>query len=405
MRRYGEAKSRGPSPRLNVALASMLALLGALATPASVGATVTEYPLAPGSHPTGITLGPDNALWFTEENANKIGRITTAGAINEYQIPTPFSTPAEITTGPDGALWFTEYAANKIGRLEGGTITEYTIPSPSTGPDGITAGPDGAVWFSETAGDRIGRITMDRKITEYGPTQPGPGDITVGPDGRLWFTESEAGRVGAISVENKTITEYELPLGADPSGIVNFNGALWFTQAAARKIGRITITGDISGFDVPGLDPSGIAVGPDGALWFTETGTHKIGRMTPNGDVTEFEVPTQFAGPDSIVAGPDGALWFTEAFGNKIGRIEPAPPPSPPAPPAGPAPQTAPTKTGCRVPKLRGLTTRRAKKKLRRASCRFRIRGKGRVVSTRPRAGVRTTSMVRVRAKPRHRKR
>ena len=42
-------------------------------------ATITEFPLPTGSGaPLAITAGPDGALWFTESEANKIGRITTA---------------------------------------------------------------------------------------------------------------------------------------------------------------------------------------------------------------------------------------------------------------------------------------------------------------------------------------
>jgi hypothetical protein len=36
---------------------------------------------------------------------------------NRFAIPTPLSLPQSITAGPDGALWFTESNANKIGRL------------------------------------------------------------------------------------------------------------------------------------------------------------------------------------------------------------------------------------------------------------------------------------------------
>jgi streptogramin lyase len=43
-----------------------------------------EFPIpTPNSQPLGITPGPDGALWFTENEGNKIGRITTAGAITE----------------------------------------------------------------------------------------------------------------------------------------------------------------------------------------------------------------------------------------------------------------------------------------------------------------------------------
>ena len=41
---------------------------------------------ASGGGPYGITAGPDGALWFTELiRPDKIGRITTAGAITEYR--------------------------------------------------------------------------------------------------------------------------------------------------------------------------------------------------------------------------------------------------------------------------------------------------------------------------------
>jgi streptogramin lyase len=76
--------------------------------------------------PNQITAGPDGALWFTVDydgplpephNADMIGRITTAGVITEIPTPTQGSMPGGITVGPDGALWFTEANGDKIGRL------------------------------------------------------------------------------------------------------------------------------------------------------------------------------------------------------------------------------------------------------------------------------------------------
>ena len=63
-------------------------------------------------------------------SGNKIGRITTAGVVTEYPVPTAGSYPGSITAGPDGALWFTEGAGNKIGRITtAGVITEYPVPA------------------------------------------------------------------------------------------------------------------------------------------------------------------------------------------------------------------------------------------------------------------------------------
>ena len=98
-------------------------------------------------------------LWFTE--ANKIGRITTVGAIREFTVPTANSDPTGIATGPDGALWFTENTANKIGRITtDGIINEYPVPTASSGPWGIVAGSDGALWFTESGAGKIGRVGL-----------------------------------------------------------------------------------------------------------------------------------------------------------------------------------------------------------------------------------------------------
>jgi virginiamycin B lyase len=92
---------------------------------------ITEFMIpTSGSQPAAIAAGPDGALWFTEEDGNKIGRITTAGVItNEFTVPTSNSRPNGIAAGPDGALWFTEGSGSKIGRITtAGVITEFAIP-------------------------------------------------------------------------------------------------------------------------------------------------------------------------------------------------------------------------------------------------------------------------------------
>jgi virginiamycin B lyase len=84
----------------------------------SPAAGIKEFTVpTPSSLPMGIAAGPDGDMWFTEDDANKIGRVTTKGAIKEFPIPSPNSGPNRIATGPDGNLWFTETNQNKIGRL------------------------------------------------------------------------------------------------------------------------------------------------------------------------------------------------------------------------------------------------------------------------------------------------
>jgi virginiamycin B lyase len=184
-------------------LASLM-LLGLPIVGAARGATITEYelPSSP-SAPSGLTAGPDGALWFTERIGqqdragydlgsvhgvfvlrcqcafadyhrtrrrlvvhgaftNKIGRVTTSGTFTAFPVPTPNSAPVGITAGPDGVLWFTEGDANKIGRVTtSGAFSEFSIPTAIAAPTGITSGPDGALWFTEENARKIGRVTTE----------------------------------------------------------------------------------------------------------------------------------------------------------------------------------------------------------------------------------------------------
>jgi virginiamycin B lyase len=179
------------------------------------GSLLNEYStgLTAGCRPFGITSGPDGKLWFTEEAGNKIGKITTNGAVTEYYLGlTASCKPRCITAGPDGALWFTEYAADKIGRITiDGAITEYDIPTTGGKPYGITAHPGGDIWFTEDGVDgnninHIGRVELDptshqfRRIVEYPIDTPncGPSDITVGPNNDLYFTEYNVDKIGRL---------------------------------------------------------------------------------------------------------------------------------------------------------------------------------------------------------------
>jgi streptogramin lyase/uncharacterized protein YkwD len=281
------------------------------------------------SGPSGITVGPDGNLWFTEANGNKVAKITPAGAITEFGVS---DNPIGITAGPDGNLWFTESNGNKIGRItpDGSAVMEFPIPTNNSFPfpRAITTGPDGNLWFSETDGNQIGQITPDGStLMEFPiPTNNSfPQGITVGPDGNLWFTEAGGNQIGQITPDGSTVMEFPIPTNnSTPFGITaGPDGNLWFTEANGNKIGQITPTGTILEFPIltTNSEPFGITTGPDGNLWFTEMNGNKVGRITPTGTILEFPIPTGSSGPFGITTGPDGNLWFTENNGNKVGRI------------------------------------------------------------------------------------
>ncbi|HTO77904.1 MAG TPA: S-layer homology domain-containing protein [Thermoanaerobaculia bacterium] len=313
-------------------------LLGAAAAAAQ---TIDEFPIpTDASSPQGITAGPDGNLWFVEQAADKIGRMTLSGTFTEFPVSVAVSGASlfGITSGPDGNLWFSDLLSKKVGKIAtDGTITEYPVdlPHPFTSGD-IVTGADGALWFTANSGffnpRMIGRADTSGNTVTYdlwsspccaGPID-GPFGIAAGSDGALWFT---AGRdIGRIEASGFASGVAYLSTGFAGAMIAaGPDGNLWFTEtnSSPAKVARITTGGVLTEFSVPtsGGVPSGITAAPDGNLWFTESSGNKIGRITPFGAVTEFPLPTQSAGPAKIAPGPDGAIWFTESAANQIGRI------------------------------------------------------------------------------------
>jgi streptogramin lyase len=286
---------------------------------------LTEFPLPVANcTPSGIAVGGDGNLWFTEIDGNKIGRITTSGTITEFALPTANGAPADITAGPDGALWFTEEFGNKIGRITtAGATTEFAIPTAMSDAQSIVTGADGNLWFIEETGDQIGRVSTSGVVTEF-PISDAIGleFVARGPDGNVWFTESSGLQIDWVTPSG-VITALPTPAGSSPVGMtVGSDSNLWFGDAAvnASHLDRIDSSGTITAFSVPS-SPYAVTTGPDGNLWFTVL-AGQVGSMTLTGDVTMFAVPGAI--PDRIVAGPDGALWFTESGAGKIGRLGPS---------------------------------------------------------------------------------
>ncbi len=258
--------------------------------------------LTPGSNPSVIVLGPDRNLWVLENGSDKIARVTPQGHIREFPLP-PGSNPVGLAAGKDGNLWFTEFQTNKIGRMNtSGEVTgEFPIPTLNSGAASITQGPDGNLWFDEQRGNQIGQITPDGHIAECAYSTPPVSstdnnhNLTAGPDGNVWFTDFWHNTIGWITPDGCHITEYAVP--------------------------------------TPNSVPTGIVTGPDGNLWFTECvpnssrtsceSSSKIGRITPQGQIkiSEYSLPIPNSGPAGITTGPDGNVWFTEDPGNKIGKF------------------------------------------------------------------------------------
>jgi streptogramin lyase len=272
----------------------------------------------------GITSGPDNNLYYGIDGATGLtfvgDLIPSSGLHSEAWYGMGAAAGARFpAVGPDGIVYVTQHGGNRIDAITpatppaaptingAGTSSSGTLPTANAYPEAIVAGPSdrsaipfGSLWFTESSANKIGRfIPLGGGffcLHEYiGLTgDPGPEGIALGPDGNIWFTEYRSGKVGRLT----------------PPSTAALNG------------GNCTAgTPSITEFPLPnGLLPEGIVAGPDGNMWIAHTGRNEIVRMNLAGQVTgQFTAPS--GTPAWITAGPDGNLWFTEQLGDRIGRI------------------------------------------------------------------------------------
>ena len=223
----------------------------------SFGGVILEYPTPTAdSSPADLAFDSQGNLWFTELNANRIGKLVpseakslTSQGITEYELPHPNSKPHYLTVAKNGMIWFTE-GSNRIGSLDPqtGAIKEYDIPSPHSEPHQIAEGPDGSLWFLEFQTNKVGRLNPKTgEITEY-PIGPG-NPLALAVDGdKLWYTQGGMfwvnlffNKLGSLNITTGEVAEIRVPPEKSvPHGLtLSANGTVWFTEMFASKVAKL----------------------------------------------------------------------------------------------------------------------------------------------------------------------
>jgi streptogramin lyase len=83
------------------------------------GGTALKTNLPNGSDPFGVTFAPDGAYWFAFFQANKLLRMTPGGQTSDLTGFSAAAGPRKIATGPDDTLWVTLDNAEKVARITG----------------------------------------------------------------------------------------------------------------------------------------------------------------------------------------------------------------------------------------------------------------------------------------------
>jgi len=234
--------------------------------PTDLDPTITT----PAAYLGGITAGPDGNIWFTEGEDNRICRMTLSGKVTIFTLPASPDVSSDaihnagaIVNGPrtgpaHGALWFTDNQAGDIGRITtDGKVKEFEVRAGADSLVGLAAGSDGNLWLSDSKANVIQMVQPDGTIPAYGtngkPTDfnaTSPIGVTAGPGGTMWYAAPGDNAIGRITLSTSGQQVYTLPNdGSAPAFLTaGADGNIWFTESAADAIGRITPHGVVREF-------------------------------------------------------------------------------------------------------------------------------------------------------------
>ena len=254
-------------------------------------------------HPMGIAFGKQGEWYFSELDTCKIRRVDASGVIETY-------------------------AGNGIcGHLgDGGPATEARL---GDFLGGLAFADDGSLYIAEGFNCRVRRITPEQNIE------------TIAGTGVCGFSGD-----GGPATEASLDLVFDVALDGD--------GGLYLAGPFNCRVRRIdlatgiidTVVGDGScnynGEDVPaleaGVEPWGVAVGPDGALYLADSGNGRVRRVGAEGRVSTVAGGNEYCeanegdgrpatearllAPYDVVLDTSGNLYVTDLRGFTVRKVD-----------------------------------------------------------------------------------
>lgn len=320
---------------LALAVGSLALVSTATAPPAAAGTRVFPVPTSEAGLGR-IVTAPDGSMWFTERDANKVGRITPTGQITEFAFPAEFpgtTTLKDLDVAPDGTIWVLYESGENLRHIrpDGSTITDWSLdPEGDPAGDSLRVAPDGTAWV-------VGQFdeSIVATVTDAGgqllPNPPGCEDaLGMAADGSMWCRTSSglnhldpAG--GGVNYPANNYAAYPYAIAAGPVGSIWFGRYFSGTFATSPDDGEVGYldagSAQVTAFNTGSRTaPADLVQGLDGNMWFTSIGAAAgIGHVSRTGR----GALTAIGGyePTSLTFAPDGSIFTTDATNNVIIRV------------------------------------------------------------------------------------
>jgi virginiamycin B lyase len=206
-----------------------------------------------------------------------------------------------------------------------GQAREWPVPTPSFARDPAPA-PDGNIYIAVMHGNRIARFdTAAEKFTEWElPPGAKPHGLVVDEAGIVWYTGNGNGSIGRLDPKSGKVTEYKVPGGGDPHTIViDAGGKLWFTIQNGQRVGRLDrASGRIDEYPMSG-NPYGLAIDRDGIVWVCRLAGDALGWIDPVSGKTGSVATGAGSLPRRIATAPDGSLWVAYYGNGLLAKLDP----------------------------------------------------------------------------------
>lgn len=301
-------------------------------------------PLSSGALPIGVAVTGTNPtrVWIAEYGLNRISRVTFTSTADYAWATYPVTSTSN--SGPfliavDGTqVWFTEREANRVGRLDTATgqVDEFYghgLPA-NAGLADIAAAPDGSIWVAGQYAKRLYRLvitsTANYAFQEYLTgtsitTTVGPFGIDVvvinPPDSyQMAFASPEGNRIGLLTPGSQQVMiAGTIPPGFAPTDIV-YEAArdyLWFSEPGVDRIG-LSFKGTLQGAPThvgPITRPVYLSRMINNTLWMTQQDLlGQLARFIHTGtgvyNFTSYPLPVAGLQPNGVALADDGSVWL-----------------------------------------------------------------------------------------------
>jgi virginiamycin B lyase len=207
-----------------------------------------------------------------------------------------------------------------------GRVTQWSVPTPEFARD-PAPGPQGAIYISVMFGDRIARFEpRTQTFTEWKlPEGAHPHGLVVAHDGRVFYTGHGNGSIGELDpASGKVVSHFTPSRGGHPhTPVLDRDGNVWFS-AQGGYLGKLDrASGKVSEIAMPG-GPYGVAVDAQGRIWVCRMGADALGVYDPGTGRIDALPTGAGSRPRRIAAAPDGRLWVTYYGSGRLAEVDPA---------------------------------------------------------------------------------